>query len=511
MTHELVQNGNGALPHVRIAIIGSGFSGLGMAIRLKRAGIDDFVVLERAEDVGGTWRDNTYPGCQCDVPSHLYSFSFAPNPGWSRTFSRQPEIWDYLRDCADRFGVRPHLRFGHELLEAAWDEERQHWRLDTSRGKLTAQVLVSGTGGLSEPSIPSIRGLEEFEGTVFHSAEWDHDHDLSGERVAVIGTGASSIQFVPRIQPRVGRLHLFQRTPPWIMPHSDRPVSNAERSAFRAVPFVQRLIRRAVYWSREVLVLGLTHSRRMKLLEAAARAHMRKQVRDSELRAKITPKYRLGCKRILVSNDYYPALANENVEVVTAGVEEVTARGIRTSDGAEREIDTIILGTGFHVTDTSAATHVRGRDGQTLADVWDGSPQAYLGTAVAGFPNFFLLLGPNTGLGHTSVVFMIEAQIAHIMQCVRAMEQRELGALEVRAEVQEAYNRDIQAQMRGTVWTSGGCQSWYIDAAGRNSTLWPDFTWRFRKRASDFRESEYIVRPAEPAPPAATATTHAAR
>jgi cation diffusion facilitator CzcD-associated flavoprotein CzcO len=512
MTYEPDSNGNGAWPrNARIAIVGTGFSGLGMAIRLKRAGIDDFVVLERADDVGGTWRENTYPGCQCDVPSHLYSFSFAPNPGWSRTFSRQPEIWDYLRDCAERFGVTPHIRFGHELREAAWDEEHQRWELDTSGGRLTAQVLVSGTGGLSEPSIPAIRGLEGFEGTVFHSAEWDHDHDLTGERVAVIGTGASAIQFVPLIQPQVGQLHLFQRTPPWIMPHSDRPVSNVERRAFRAAPFLQRLIRRGVYWSREALVLGLTHSRRMKLLEAAARAHLRAQVRDPELRARLTPNYRLGCKRILVSNDYYPALSRPNVEVLTAGIREVRPRSIVTEDGTEREVDTIILGTGFHVTDTSAATHVRGRDGRTLAEVWDGSPQAYLGTTVASFPNFFLLLGPNTGLGHTSVVFMIEAQIAHVMKCVRAMEEKDLRAVEVRPEVQEAYNDDIQAQMHDSVWTTGGCASWYIDEAGRNSTLWPDFTWRFRKRARDFDESDYLVRRAEPMPVVAATGEEAVR
>jgi cation diffusion facilitator CzcD-associated flavoprotein CzcO len=491
-------SGNGASPHVRIAIVGTGFSGLGMAIRLKRAGIEDFVVLERADDVGGTWRDNTYPGCQCDVPSHLYSFSYAPNPSWSRTFSRQPEIWEYLRDCSERFGITPHIRFGTEMREAAWDEDRRHWRLDTSGGPLTAQVLVSGVGGLSEPSIPSIEGLEDFEGKVFHSAAWDHDHDLAGERVAVIGTGASAIQFVPRIQPRVGKLHLFQRTPPWIMPHSDRPVSGIERRAFRALPRTQRLIRRGVYWSRELIVLGLTHSRRMKLIERFARAHLRMQVRDRNLRAKLTPDYRLGCKRILISNDYYPSLARPNVEVVTTGIEQVTARGVRTSDGTEREVDTIILGTGFHVTDTSAATHVRGRDGRTLGDVWAGSPQAYLGTAIAGFPNFFMLLGPNTGLGHTSVVFMIEAQIAHIMQCLRTMDERELDAVEVRPEVQSAYNREIDEQMRGTVWTDGGCASWYIDAAGRNSTLWPDFTWRFRRRSGAFNESEYVLRSTTP-------------
>jgi cation diffusion facilitator CzcD-associated flavoprotein CzcO len=478
--------------HVRVAIVGAGFGGLGTAIRLRQEGIDDFVVLERAHDVGGTWRDNSYPGCQCDVPSHLYSFSFAPNAGWSRTFSHQAEIHRYLQDCAERFGILPHLRFGHEVLGADWDERRQVWQLETSRGSLTADVVVAGPGPLSEPSLPDIPGLEGFEGIAFHSASWNHDHDLAGERVAVIGTGASAIQFVPRIQPDVSRLHVFQRTPPWVLPHPDRPISRAERGLYRLVPGLRRLVRSAIYWGRETFVLAFAVDRRiMGLPERIARAHLRRQVPDPQLRARLTPDYRLGCKRILLSNDWYPALVQPNVELVTDAIREVRPRSIVTADGVEREVDTIIFGTGFHVTDMPVAHRVRGRGGRTLAEAWRGSPQAYVGSTVAGFPNLFFLLGPNTGLGHTSVVFMIEAQIEHALGALRAMARCGAAAVEVRPEVQAAFNAGVQQKMRGTVWTAGGCASWYIDATGRNSTLWPDFTFRFRNRARRFAVADY--------------------
>ena len=309
--------------HVRIAVVGTGFAGLGMAIRLKQDGIDDFVVLERAQDVGGTWRDNTYPGCACDVPSHLYSFSFAPNPDWTRTFSSQPEIWGYLRGCAERFGVTPHIRYGHELLHATWDGEAQRWSVETSRGALTADVLVLGTGPLSEPAIPDVPGLDSFRGTTFHSARWDHDHDLSGERVAVIGTGASAIQFVPQIQPQVARLHLFQRTPAWVVPRPDRPVKPWARRLFRRLPVAQALVRAFIYWLRELSVLFFKHPKLMGMNEGLGRRHLERSVTDPELRARLTPSYRMGCKRILISDDYYPAVSQPNVEVVTEHISEV--------------------------------------------------------------------------------------------------------------------------------------------------------------------------------------------
>jgi cation diffusion facilitator CzcD-associated flavoprotein CzcO len=487
--------------HVKIAIVGTGFAGLGTAIRLKQAGIDDFVLLERAEEVGGTWRDNTYPGCQCDVPSHLYSFSFAPNPGWSRTYSTQPEIQDYLRGCAERFGILPHVRFGHEVTGATWLEDEGRWRVETSAGDLTAQILVGGVGPLSEPSIPEIPGLERFEGTVFHSAQWDHDHDLSGERVAVVGTGASSIQFVPRIQPRVGKLHLFQRTPPWVLPHTDRPVTRPERLLYRRLPFLQRLVRHGIYWGREWYVLGFAYDRRiMRLPERVARWHLRRGVKDRKLRRKLIPSYTLGCKRVLLSNDYYPALDRPNVEVLTGGIREVRASSVVAAGGEEREVDTIILGTGFKVTDIPAAQYIRGRGGRTLAEAWQGSPQAYLGTSVTGFPNLFFLLGPNTGSGHTSVVYMIEAQIAHVLKCIRALDREEAQAIEVRREALERFNREVQARMGGTVWSAGGCASWYFDSTGKNTTLWPEFSWRFAQRARRLDRGDYELGPAVPEP-----------
>jgi cation diffusion facilitator CzcD-associated flavoprotein CzcO len=483
--------------HVKIAIAGSGFAGLGMAIRLRQEGLDDFVVLERAHEVGGTWRDNTYPGCACDVPSHLYSFSFALNPAWSRTFSRQPEIFAYLRRCADDFGVREHVRFGDELEEAAWDDERGRWDIRTSRGRLTADVLVSATGGLSEPKLPDIPGIERFEGTMFHSARWDHEHDLDGERVAVIGTGASAIQFVPRIQPRVGRLHLFQRTPPWILPRTDRPMTEREHRVFHHVPGAQRLVRHAIYWAREGFVVGFRNPRLMRLTRRLALRHLKRSVADPELRRKLTPDYAVGCKRILISNDYLPSLAAPNVEVVTEGIREVRERSIVAADGTEREVDTIIAGTGFHVTDLPIAERVRGRDGRTLDEVWQGSPQAYNGTTVAGFPNLFILVGPNTGLGHNSIVYMIESQLEYVAGALRHLERTGAAAIEPTPEAQDAFVEEVGRMGEGTVWTAGGCESWYLDRTGRNSTLWPTFTYPFRRRLTAFDPAAHALTPAK--------------
>ncbi|HEV3232657.1 MAG TPA: NAD(P)/FAD-dependent oxidoreductase [Candidatus Dormibacteraeota bacterium] len=482
-----------AVAHFHVAVIGTGFAGLGMAIRLKQRGMDDFVVLERAADLGGTWRDNTYPGCQCDVPSHLYSFSFAPKPGWSRTFSRQPEIWDYLRDCAHRHGILPHIRFRHEVLEAAWDDAARLWRIETSGGACTARFLVAGMGGLSEPAIPDLPGLSTFAGTAFHSAAWDHGHDLAGRRVAVIGTGASAIQFVPLIQPEVARLHLYQRTPPWVLPHHDREVPTAERRLFALLPLGQRLARIAIYLGREGFLPFFTHRALSFLPERIARRHLARQVPDPALRARLTPGYAVGCKRILLSNDYYPALVQPNVEVVGEGIREVRPGSIVSADGTEREVDTIIFATGFQVVDMPAARRIRGRGGRTLEEAWEGSPRAYLGTTTPGFPNLFLMLGPNTGLGHTSVVLMIECQIDYILSCLDVLARRRLLTAEVLPEAEAAYNRRVQARMRGTVWTTGGCASWYLDRTGRNTTLWPGSTLAFRRLTRRFDPRAYAL------------------
>ena len=484
-----------------IVIVGSGFSGLGMAIRLKEAGVDDFVVLERADEVGGTWQANTYPGCACDVPSHLYSFSFAPNPEWTQTYSPQPEIWDYLRRCADTYALRPHIRLNTPVESVTWLDEERRWEIETPAATLRARVVVAGMGPLTEPRIPDLPGLETFAGATFHSARWNHDFDLRGKRVASIGTGASAIQYVPEIQRQVEKLHVFQRTPPWVMPHSSRPISDWERRLFRALPVAQKLVRGGVYAGRELLVLGFVkRPRLMRLLERIARRHMRAQISDPALIEKVTPDYTIGCKRILPSNRWYRALSEENVELVTGGVREVRPHSVVGADGVEREVDAIVFGTGFHVTDVPAAQRVRGRGGLLLEDAWNGSMRAYMGASVAGFPNLFFLLGPNTGLGHSSMVYMIESQVTHVLAVLRHMRSRGAETVEIRPEAQARYNAEIDRRMTGTVWQTG-CSSWYLDRTGRNATIWPDWTWRFRRRAAELRADDYAldVRIPEPA------------
>ncbi len=490
--------------HTHIAIVGTGFSGLGMAIRLKQEGEQDFVVLERNDDVGGTWHVNTYPGCACDVPSHLYSFSFAPNPGWSNTFSAQPEIWEYLRRTAREHGVVEHVRTSTEVLEAAWDDEAQLWRLDTSAGPLTADILIAGMGGLSEPSIPALPGLERFRGAAFHSATWDHDHDLTGERVAVIGTGASAIQFVPAIAPKVAHMDVYQRTAPWVMPRGERAISRLEKLLYARVPALQRAMRGALYWARESFVLQFMHPRLGKLPTAIARRHIAAKIEDPELRRKVTPDYALGCKRVLLSNDYLPALTRDNVDVVTDGILEIREHSIVTADGTEREVDTIVFGTGFNVAEMGAASRVRGRDGLLMKETWaDSSPEAHLGTTIHGFPNLFVLVGPNVGLGHNSIVFMIESQINLVADALRHLHATGMREIEPRRDVQSAYNDDLQDKLQGTVWSEGGCASWYLDANGRNFTLWPGFTWPFRTRTRRLDPAEYELHPVREREPVA--------
>ncbi|NUQ20440.1 MAG: NAD(P)/FAD-dependent oxidoreductase [Gemmatimonadaceae bacterium] len=458
-----------------------------MAIQLKKRGIGDFVVLERADDIGGTWRDNSYPGCACDVESHLYSFSFALNPDWTRSFSRQPEIRRYLRDCAERFGVMPHVRFGHDVRAMRWEEDAQRWRIESSAGTLTASVVVVATGPLSDPVVPDLPGAERFRGVSFHSAQWNHACDLTGRRVAVIGTGASAVQFVPEIQRRVAKLDVYQRTPPWILPRLDRDFSEKERRRFRRWPLLQRLHRARIYLQHEALVVLFRHPRMMQRAQRVAFRHLKKTIADPALRAKLTPGYTMGCKRILLTNEYLPALGQPNVEVITTGIGEIRERSIVDRAGVERPVDAIIYATGFRPTTI-------GLEARTLSETWVGSPKAYLGTMAAGFPNLFMLLGPNTGLGHSSVVYMIEAQLAQVMKVLRYMERAGLSSIEPRAEAQEAFVAEVEGRMRGTVWTAGGCASWYLDVTGRNSTIWPDFTWRFRRRLSRLRARDYLGR-----------------
>ena len=484
---------------VGTAIIGSGFSGLGMAIRLKQEGIEDFTVLERGDDVGGTWHYNTYPGCACDVPSHLYSFSFAPNPGWSETYSRQPEIRDYLRRVADEYGVREKVRLNCAVEGIEW--EGGGWRVDTSDGPLRARVVVAGMGPLAEPKLPDVEGLDDFEGEMFHSARWNHDADLTGKRVAAVGTGASAIQFVPEIQKQAAQVHVIQRTAPWIMPHPNREIRGWEKRLYDRVPALQKLVRGGVYAGRELFVLGFVKQPRlMKVAERIARRHMEQQISDPELREKVTPDYTIGCKRILPSNRWYRALAEPNVELLTGGVDRITRSSIVTGDGEEREVDAIIFGTGFQVTDMPVGKMVRGPGGKTLDDVWEGSPKAHLGAAMPGFPNLFVLLGPNTGLGHSSMVYMIESQVAYVLDALKYMDAHRADTVEVSAEATKRYNADLDERMQGTVWNTG-CASWYLDETGRNPTLWPDWTFAFRRRTAQFDPADFELKSTPSADP----------
>jgi cation diffusion facilitator CzcD-associated flavoprotein CzcO len=484
-----------ALPaEVEVAIVGAGFGGLGAAIELERAGFSDFAVLERGEEVGGTWWFNSYPGCQCDVPANLYSFSFASKWPWSRSYPLQPEIRDYLKDCSHRFGVRDRIHFDSEMEEARWDDAERRWRIETSHGSLRARVLVAAPGLLSEPKVPDLPGMDDFRGEIVHTARWGEGPDLAGKRVAVVGTGATAIQLVPEIQPEVERLVLLQRTPPWVAPLLDRPLTDVERRLYGGSRVAQRLARGTVYALRELYVLGMAiEPRLMKLVEVASRVQMRHQVRDPEMRWRLLPDYTIGCKRILLTNAWYPAITSSNVDVVFAGIEELRERSVVGADGSEHEVDLVVFATGFTPTDPPIAHKVRGGDGRTLHEAWEGSPRAYRGTTVAGFPNLFLMYGPNTNLGHTSIVYMLESQNQYLVRAMRTMREHGLATIEPRKDVQEAYNDDVQRRLQGTVWNDGRCASWYLDEDGDNAIMWSDFTFRFRHLAKDFKLEDHAV------------------
>jgi cation diffusion facilitator CzcD-associated flavoprotein CzcO len=466
-----------------VAIVGAGFGGIGMAVALRRAGISNVVVLERAAEIGGTWRDNTYPGCACDIPSMLYSFSFALNPEWTRTYPPQDEIWSYLRTCVQREDLRRSIRFGAEVASMRFDDAAHLWHIEARNGsQYRARVVVAALGGLSNPAMPEILGIEAFEGPAFHSARWRHDVDLRGKRVAVIGTGASAIQFVPQIAPQAAELTVYQRTPPWIIPRHDRPISKAARFLRRRMPGYARLERAAIYASLEARALGfVTDTRIVKIGEVAARAHLKRQVRDPALRAKLTPEYTMGCKRVLISDDYYPALCRPNVRLETAAIRAIDARGVATADGAHHGADVLIFGTGFRAQSFVSPVRIYGSGGSALDDAWRERPQAYLGIATAGFPNLFFLIGPNTGLGHNSMIVMIEAQIAFVMSALRLMRERSCTAIDVTPAAQAAFVEEIDRRSRSTVWAAG-CRSWYLDERGRNTAIWPGFTLEYRAR-----------------------------
>ena len=475
-----------------VAVIGSGFGGLGAAIALRKRGITNVALFERASDLGGTWRDNRYPGCRCDVASALYSFSFAPNPKWTNTYSYQHEIWQYLSNVADRYQLRELVKFDHDVSDISFDPTHRLWRISTNHGDFEAKCVILATGGLSEPRLPEIAGLSTFAGTIMHTARWDESVELAGKRVGIIGTGASSIQVVPRLAPIAGQLEVFQRTPSWVLPHMGRPVLERTKRLFSLLPFAQRVVRAKVYWRNELMVLGFVKDpRRMSRAETMSSEHLARQIDDPALRDRLTPTYRLGCKRVLISNDFYPAFNRDNVSLVTDAIQSVEPTGVRTSDGVLHELDVLIAATGFYVTDNPMAKMVHGKGNVVLADAFSGALTNYKGTAFPGFPNFFMLGGPNTALGHSSIIFMHESQLSYATKAIRTA----LGtdALVEPSEVAaEHWTTRLRAKLPTTVWGTG-CSSWYLNAEGTNTTIWPDFTFRFQRATRRFNPSDHHI------------------
>ena len=480
-----------------VAIVGAGVSGICSAIKLREAGITDFVILEKAASIGGTWRDNTYPGAACDVRSHFYSFSFEPNPDWSRVYSPQPEILAYFERCVAKYGVSPHIRFNQEVTAATFDEDRGLWCLAMGDGtSVEARTLILGCGQLNRPAFPAIAGRESFAGPAFHSARWDHTVDLAGKRVASIGNGASAIQYVPEVAREAGHLTVFQRSANWIVAREDRPYTEAEKQRFRNVPLARLLARWKIYLVNEYDFLAfLKESWLRRRREKAIKAWLEEVIPDPALRATQTPDYPLGCKRILVSSDYFPALNRPNVDVVTSPITRIRPDGIETADGAFTALDVIIYGTGFETMSFVGPIAVTGRDGRHLDEAWSHGAEAHLGITVAGFPNLFVCYGPNTNLGHHSIIFMIECQVRYIVACIREIVERDLAVLDVREEAMARFNREVQDAMKKTVW-EGGCHSWYKTADGKVTNNWsgPIIQYWMKTRRPDFTEYEEVPR-----------------
>lgn len=479
-------------PGRSVAIVGGGFGGVGAAVMLKREGYEDVTVFEKAERVGGVWQANTYPGAACDIPSHLYEFSFAPN-SWSRRFSPGPEIRAYIEGVARRFGVLDRVRTGTEVKSARWEEERGRWILETSAGQHETEVLLTACGQLSVPKVPPLAGLETFEGPAFHTAEWRHDVDLAGKRVAVVGTGCSAIQVVPAIQPEVAQLDVYQRSPGWTVAKNDREYSPFERALYRRLPALRRLDRGLVYLFQDLAAAAFTRHRwLLPLFRAQGMRQIESAIADPELRRRVTPTYEFGCKRIMLTDDWYPALTEPNVELVDAGVEAITPTGIRDATGAERPADAIVLATGFASHEFVAPMEISGAGGRTLAQEWSEVARAYLGLTVPGFPNMFLLYGPNTNGGSGSVVNTLECGIGHVLAALREMDAGEAARIEVRRETAEAFDRELRGALAGTVWQTG-CSNWYLDENGNDSSNWP-WTWSaYRRRTARLAPGAYSL------------------
>lgn len=483
--------------HVRVLIVGAGFAGLGMALELSRRGERDFAVLERSDAVGGTWRQNTYPGCECDIPSVLYSYSFAPKKDWTSSHAAQPEILDYLTDLTRRHGIGDHIEFGTEVAGARWDETDCRWHVfDKSGREFVARYLVMASGALNVPRLPRIPGADTFAGPSMHSAAWRDDVDLTGKRVALIGTGASAVQLAPRLAEQAAQLSVFQRTPAWILP---RRRFRTAVAVSRRSTLARKLFRAATYWGAEALGVGLSHPRLLARTQTRALTHLRNQVPDASLRAALTPDYRIGCKRILRSNDFYPTLMRPDTTLVTDAITAIEPDGIVTADGSRHDVDVIVYATGFRVAGALSRMHLVGRDGVSLLERWQqGGVRTHLGVTIAGMPNAFFLSGPNTGLGHNSVIVMIEAQIAHALDAMRLADERGASALDVRADVQDAFDAELRERLSRGVWSTGGCASWYLDARGSNHALWPGSSWDYRRRTRRVDPADYRLTAADP-------------
>lgn len=479
-----------------VVIIGTGFSGIGMAVKLQQAGINSFKLIERSDEVGGTWRDNTYPGCECDVQSHLYSLSFEPNPNWSKKYSTWREIRDYIINVTDKHNIRPKIQFNTSLKSTKFDKESGTWLVQLSDGSsVRSRFVVTAVGPLSNPTIPDIKGKETFTGPIFHSATWDHDIDLTGKKVAVVGTGASAIQFVPRIAKIASSVELFQRSAPWVLPKPDRKIFGIEKVLYKYLPGWRLLHRAALYWVNEFTLRGFLKEKSVirSIAEWGATKHIKLHIKDEELREKLTPNFRFGCKRALLSNEYYPALARDNVDVIDTGVDCITETGIIDKQGKAHDVDVIIWGTGFKVDEPLMGIDITGIDGQDLNAVWkDNGFETYYGTTVAGFPNAFVLAGPNTGIGHTSLVVMIEAQFNYIMDAIKKVKQQDIKYIDVKQTVQTEFCQTMQDKMVGTAWTSG-CNSWYLSDSGKNFTIWPDFTFNYIRQTKKINLADYQI------------------